>query len=145
MTEDARELTADAGGVALSNLFSTVVVAELAASHRDSLATITDPAERCAREQQLLRTLAHVSREDVRAGRQQIERERWATKKINDKKDADYWREITRETRKPSMVLSYSHPSLNSQALGNECAESLLRNVEPDQSNPPAPVALAQA
>ena len=51
MAEDAGELTADAGGIEMGNLLSAVLVAELAESARDALATITDPAERCARQE----------------------------------------------------------------------------------------------
>jgi hypothetical protein len=39
---------------------SAVLVAELAASARDLLPTLTDPAERCARMQEFPNTLARV-------------------------------------------------------------------------------------
>jgi DNA primase len=140
LTENARELTADADGVPLSNLVSTVVVAELAASHRDMLATITDPAQRCAHEQKLLRTLAHVSREDVRAGKLQMERERRARERAREKreeeediKDAPHDRFMDR----CRMGILFNEPDLNCQADAIEYAESLLQETEPDQPGSP--------
>jgi hypothetical protein len=139
LAEYARQLAADADGVALSNLFSTVVVAELAASFQDTLATITDPAERCAHEQKLLRTLAHVSREDVRAGRLQIERERAAEKRKDDRriKYAPINRLVSHITRRMNMREFYAEPDLNSQMLATGYAESLLQDTESDPSSPP--------
>ena len=85
MTENAEELAADAGGVEISHHLSAVLVAELAASARESLATITDPAERCARMQEFLNTLARVRRQDNLAGQLAIERERRARERAKEK------------------------------------------------------------
>ena len=76
--KDARELTDDAGGVEISHYLSAMLVAELMESARDALAIIPDPAERCARMQEFLHTLARLRREDYLAGRLAIERERRA-------------------------------------------------------------------
>ncbi|MGD1090141.1 MAG: hypothetical protein ABR955_15660 [Verrucomicrobiota bacterium] len=137
LAEDARQLTADADGVEISNHLSTVFVAELAASHRNTLATITDPAERCAREQELLRTLARVRREDYLAGRLQIERERRARERAAEKEEDDYRREhapFARLLTRSFMADSYAKPDLISQAEATGYAESLLRDVKLETS-----------
>src|ERR1019366_1515019 len=69
LTENAEELAVDAGGVEMANHLSAVLMAELAASARDALAELADPAERCARMQDFLVTLARVRRQDYLAGR----------------------------------------------------------------------------
>ena len=79
LTENAGELGTDAGGVEISNHLSAVLVAEFAASARDALATLADPAERSMRMQEFLDTLAsRAPKQDNLAGRLAIERERRA-------------------------------------------------------------------
>jgi hypothetical protein len=147
LTEDACELTADADGVALSNIFSTVVVADLMESSRNTLATITDPAERCACEQELLRTLARVSREDVLAGRLQIQRERRARERGKEKIEDELHQQYEpcfRLIRQSRMVDLYAQPDLISQAEATGYAESLLRDVKLETSGT-TPIKLNQA
>jgi hypothetical protein len=139
LTEDARQLTADADGVALSNLFSTVVVAEHVASFQEMLATITDPAERCACEQKLLRTLAHVSREDYLTGRLQIERERRERERAEERKEDELRIKNAPRDRlmdRCRMGLLFNEPNLYCQADAIEYAESLLQDTESDPSSP---------
>ena len=144
LTENAEELAADAGGVEISNHLSAVLVAELAASARDSLATLTDPAERCARMQVFLHTLARVRREDYLAGRLAIERERRARERVKEtKKDerqkewAREWAPLSRQFKRSYMADLYAQPDFTSQAMATQNAESLLRDVK---LAPPGPV-----
>jgi hypothetical protein len=97
-TENAEELATDTGGVELGNHLLAVLAAELAASTRDALATITDPTERCVRQQEYLETLARVRRQDYLAGRLAIERERRARERFKEKKKDDYQKECVRES-----------------------------------------------
>jgi hypothetical protein len=141
LTEDAGELKTDAGGVELGNHLSAVLMAELAESARDLLAAITDPAERSARAQEFLHTLARVRREDYRAGRLEIERERRARERAEEKEKDDHRREWAREVapvlrsfKRSDMVNYYAQPDFTSQAMATGHAESLLRDMEPDQT-----------
>jgi len=141
LTEDAKELDADAGGVEVGNHLSAVLVAELAASARDRLATITDPAERCARLQEFLHALARVRREDYLAGRLEIERERRARERAGEKEEDDHRRESAREIapwiqsfKRSMMADLYASPDFTSQAMAAEHGESLLRAPEQDQT-----------
>jgi hypothetical protein len=137
LAEDAGELTGDAGGVEASNHLSAVLVAELAESARDLLATLTDPAERCARMQEFLRALARVRREDYLAGRLAIERERRARERVKEKeKDerrkecARDWEPLKRQFKRSHMADLYAQPDFASQAMATNDAESLLRDVK---------------
>ncbi|MGB7748677.1 MAG: hypothetical protein WBN75_15485 [Verrucomicrobiia bacterium] len=137
LAEDAGELTGDGGGVEASNHLSAVLVAELAESARDSLATITDPAERCARMQKFLRALARVRREDYLAGRLAIERERRAREraeeKEKDERDKEWardWEPVSRQFKRSYMTDLYAQPDFTSQAMAANNAESLLRDVK---------------
>jgi hypothetical protein len=148
LTENAEELAADAGGVEVSNHLSAVLVAELAASARDSLATLTDPAERCARMQEFLNTLVRVRRQDNLAGRLAIERERRARARVKEKeKDerrkecARDWEPVKRQIKRSYMADLYAQPDFTSQAIATQDAESLLRDVKLDPSGPARSVA----
>jgi hypothetical protein len=145
LTEHAEELAADAGGVELGNHLSAMLVAELAASARDALAAITDPAERCVREQEFLKTLARVRREDYLAGRLAIERERRARARVKEKeKDeqkkewAREWEPWSRQFMRSSMTDLYAKPDMTSQLMATLDAESLLRGVKLDSCGPDA-------
>src|ERR1035437_8716347 len=87
LTENAEELATDARGVEIANHLSAVLVAELAASARAALAAITDPAERCVREQEFLLTLVRVRRQDNLAGKLAIERERLARERAKCRRE----------------------------------------------------------
>jgi hypothetical protein len=148
LTENAEELAADAGGVEVSNHLSAVLVAELAASARDSLATLTDPAERCAWMQEFLNTLVRVRRQDNLAGRLAIEREHRARERIKEKvKDeqrkewARDWEPMKRQFKRSYMTDLYAQPDFTSQAMATKNAETLLRDVKLDPSGPARSVA----
>ena len=152
LTENAEELATDAGGVEIGNHLSAVLVAELAASARDALAELADPAERCARMQEFLVTLARVRRQDYLAGRLAIERERRARERVKEKEMDDYQRECARESwplvrsmRRSSMTDWYASPDFTSQAMATQEAESLLRDVKLDPAGPVRSAAPDQA
>ena len=141
LTENAAELATDAGGVEVSHHLSAVLVAELAASAQAELATLTDPAARCARMQELLHTLMRVCRQDYLAGRLAIERERRARERLEEMEKDDYRRHCARENwalvrsmRRSSMTDWYASPDFTSQAMATQEAESLLRSVKLDDS-----------
>jgi hypothetical protein len=144
LTENAEELAADAGGVEISNHLSAVLMAELAESVRDSsLATLTDPAERCIRMQEFLDTLVRVRRQDNLAGQLAIERGRRARERLKEKeKDerqkewAREWEPLNRQFKRSFMTDIYSKPDFTSQAMATQDAESLLRDVILDPSSP---------
>ncbi len=143
LTEDARELTEDAGGVEMSHHLSAVLVAELAESARESLATIADPAERCAQMEEFLNTLARVRRQDNLAGRLAIERERRVRERVKEKeKDerrkewAREWAPLSRHFKRSYMADMYAKPDFTSQAMASRDAESLLRDVKLAPSGP---------
>ncbi len=148
LTEDARELNADAGGLEAGNHLSAVLVAELAASARDELATLTDPAQRCARTQEFLQTVARVRRQDNQDGRLAIERERRARERDKEKQDdadkkewAREWAPVYRQFQRSYMADCYAQPDFNSQLAATREAESLLRGLKPDGSHPEPPAA----
>jgi len=148
LTEDAKELDADAGGVELSHHFSAVLVAELLASARDELATITDPAERRARMQEILHTLVSVRRQDNLAGRLAIERERRAQERASEENWADMMKErapAMRSIRRAGLGELYESRHISTQMLAGQQAESLLRGVKLDGSKPDASAAPDQA
>lgn len=152
LAEDARELTEDAGGVEISHHLSTLLVAELMESARDSLATITDPTERCARMQEFLHTLIRVRRQDTMAGRLTIERERRARERVKEKeKDerrkewAREWEPLSRQFKRSYMTDLYAKPDFASQAMATQDAESLLRDVKLAPSGTVGSVAPDQA
>jgi len=152
LTENAEELAADAGGVEISNHLSAVLVAELAESARESLATLTDPAERCARMQEFLHALARVRREDYLAGRLAIERERrareWVKEKEKDECRKEWtrdWRPMIRQIRRSYMTESFAKPDFASQVMATQDAESLLRGVKLAPSDTVGSVAPDQA
>ena len=137
LTENAEELVADAGGVEISNHLSAVLVAELAASARDLLATLTNPAERCTRMQEFLDTLVRVRRQDNLAGRLAIERERRARARAEEKEEderrkecARDWEPVKRQIKRSYMADLYAQPDFTSQTMATQDAESLLRDVK---------------
>jgi hypothetical protein len=141
LAANAEELAADAGGVEIGNHLSAVLVAELAASARDALAAITDPAERCVRQQEYLQTLARVRRQDYLAGQLAIERERRARERVKEqekdehqKKWAGEWEPVSRQFKRSFMTDSFAKPDLTSQLMATQHAESLLRDVKLDES-----------
>jgi hypothetical protein len=141
-------LKIDAGSVEVANHLSAILTAELAESARDSLATITDPAGRCALQQEILHTLVRVRRQDYLAGRLVIERERQARERVNEKilddisKESAPWR---RSFRRSFMADMYAQPDFTSQAMANGYAESLLRDTKLDLSGQTSSVAPDQA
>jgi hypothetical protein len=152
LTENAEELAADAGGVEISHHLSAVLVAELAASARDALATLTDPAKRCARMQEFLNTLARVRRQDNLAGRLAIERERRARARTEEEEEderrkecARDWEPLKRQFKRSYMADLYARPDFTSQVMATQDAESLLRDVKLDPSGPAGSVAPDQA
>jgi hypothetical protein len=152
LTENAEELAADAGGVEISNHLSAVLVAELMESARDSLATLTDPAERCARMQEFLHALARVRREDYLAGRLAIDRERRARARAAEEEEderrkecARNWEPMRRQIKRSHMADLYAQPDFTSQAMATQDAESLLRDVKLDPSGAVGSVAPDQA
>jgi hypothetical protein len=152
LAENAEELAADAGGVEIGNHVSAVLVAEFAASARELLGTITDPAERCVREQEFLHTLARVRRQDNLAGRLAIERERRARERAKEQeKDArrkEYAREnwpLIRQIKLSFMADLYASRDFTSQAMATQDAESLLRDVKLDPSGPARSIVPDQA
>ncbi len=137
LTENARELTEDADGVEISHHLSAVLVAELVESARESLATLTDPAERCARMQDFLNTLARVRRQDNLAGRLAIERERRARARAEEKVEderreecARDWEPLKRQFKRSYMADLYAQPDFTSQAMATQDAETMLRDVK---------------
>ena len=143
LTQNAEELVTDAGGVEISHHFSAVLVAELAASAHDELATLTDPAERCARMQAILHTMMSVRRQDNLAGRLAIERERRTRERAKEKRKDGWREEYQRENasfihglNRSVMADSFASPDLLSQAQGSEQAVSLLRGVKLEPSSP---------
>jgi hypothetical protein len=148
LTEDARELIEDADGVEISHHLSAMLVAELMESARDSLATITNPAERCARMQEFLNTLARVRRQDDLAGRLAIERERRAWERVKEKEKDERrkeWEPVRRQIKRSYMADLYAQPDFTSQAMATQDAESLLRDVKLAASGPVGSVAPDQA
>ncbi len=131
---DAQELGAEAGNVELGNHLSVMLVAELAASAREALAGMTDPVERCARQQELLKMLARVRQQDYLAGRLAIERERRARQRLEEQAVDDERRQCQEEAwpliqglRRSAMTDLFAAPDFTSQAIGMQLAESLLR------------------
>ncbi|MBE0541080.1 MAG: hypothetical protein IH623_06825 [Verrucomicrobia bacterium] len=121
---------------------AAVLTVELAESARELLATITDPKERWDRLQEVLRELARVRREDSRAGRLQIERERRAREREKEERQADRRRQHSLSNRLMSrsfLTDLFAQPDMAAQALATECAEALLlpeKNVGSGLSNP---------
>jgi hypothetical protein len=148
LTDAAGELHAEAGGVEVSQHLAAVLTAELAESARELLATITEPAERWARLQELLRELARVRREDSRAGRLQIERERRARERAQEE-CREAWRRqhslSDRLTQRSFLVHLFGQPDLATQALATECAEALLLEAKDVRSGLSDPTRLDQA
>jgi len=137
LTENAEELATDAGGVELGNHLSAVLVAELAASARDALAAITDPAERCVRLLELLHTIVRVRRQDCLAGKLVIERERRARERKKEKENDESWEEWAKEWepmrhqfKRAYLTDLYASPDFTSQLMASQDAESLLRDVK---------------
>ena len=149
LTENAAELAIDAGGVEIGNHLSAVLVAEFAASARAALSAITDPAERCVREQEFLLTLARVRRQDSQAGKLAIERERRARERIKEMEKDERRKEWAKEWEPMRLIFQrsrmrdyFARPDLTSQLMATHEAESLLRGVKladscPDISTPP--------
>jgi hypothetical protein len=141
LSQNAAELATAADGVEAANHLSAVLVAELAVSARDALSAITDPAEHCARLQELLQTLACVRRQDCSSGRLAIDRELRARDRAQEKKEAEDCERCKRELellrhslKRGQMANSYAQPDFASQALAGAEAESLLREAKPDAS-----------
>lgn len=143
LAANAQELAADAGEVEVANHLSAVLAAEFADSARRALGAMTDPAERCVREQEFLLTLARVRRQDYLAGRLAIDRERRARERAKEteadqqqREWAKEWAPIGRQFKRSAMTDSYAKPDFSSQLLATQNAESLLRDVKLD---PPGP------
>jgi hypothetical protein len=143
LAENAGELATDAGGVEIGNHLSAMLVAEFAAAAGTALATITDPAERCARQQEFLQTLARVRRQDYLAGRLAIERERRAREREQERRQDEFGRECHRESapwarqiHRSLMADSFAHPDFHSQAQGIEQAATVLGGLKPGPSDP---------
>ena len=139
LAENTKELAADASDVEIGNHLSALLLAEFAASARDALATMTDPAERCVRMQEFLQTLAHVRRQDYLAGRLLIEREHRARERVEEKEHDEQQKEFAKEWepmrnhfKRSYLVDLYAKPDLTSQLMATQDAESLLRGVKPD-------------
>ena len=135
LAENAKELAADAGGEEVGKHLSVVLVAELAASAREALAGLADPTERCAKQQELLKTLARVRQQDYLAGRLAIERERRARQQLEEQaadaerrqRELEAW-PLMEGQRRSAMADLFAMPDFASQAMGMELAESLLRS-----------------
>ena len=143
LTENAEELATDAGGVEIANHLSALLVAELAASAHDELATLTDPAERCARTQEILHTLMRVCRQDYLAGQLAIKRERRARERVEEqekdehrKKWAKECEPLSRQFKRFYMTDLYAQPDLTSQLMATQDAESLLRDIKIEGARP---------
>ena len=143
LTENAKELAADAGGVEIGNHLSAILVAELAASARGALEELANPAERCVRLQEFLLTLARVRRQDNQAGKLTIERERRARERVKEKEDDEHriqfakeWEPMRRHFKRSYMADLYAKPDFVSQAMATQDAESLLRDVKLDGPQP---------
>ena len=89
ITGDADELDADAGGVDVSSRLSVVLAAELAQAAQALLDETTDHPERWERLQEVLTELASLRREDHKAGRLQLERQRWESEQAKAKAKND--------------------------------------------------------
>ena len=143
LTENAEELAMEAGGVEIGNHLSAVLVAELVAAARAALEELADPAERCARLQQFLLTLARVLRQDYQAGRLAIERERRARERVKEKEADEHkkeaakeWEPIRLQFKRSSMTDLYAKPDFTSQLMATQDAESLLRGVKHNATSP---------
>jgi hypothetical protein len=143
LAENAKDLAADAGGVEIGNHLSAVLVAELAESARNSLATLADPAERCARVREFLDILVRVRRQDNLAGRLAIERERRDRERGEEmekdesrKEFARDWEPVRRQIKQSYMADLYAQPDFTSQVMATQDAESLLRDVKSGPSGP---------
>jgi hypothetical protein len=77
LVEQSSGLRDTAGGGALSERLSVVLLVELARQLPELLAETTEPAERFSILQQGLEKLAQLRREESNAGRLQLEQERW--------------------------------------------------------------------
>lgn len=133
LAEEAGELHEDAGGLEVSHHLAAVLTAELAESARELLATITDPRERWARLQEILRELARVRREDQKAGRLQIERERRYRERAEEESQEEWRRRHALSSRlleRAYLIDLFAQPDITSQAMALESAESLL--LEPE-------------
>jgi hypothetical protein len=146
LTESADELATAAGGVEISNHLSAVLVAELAGSARAALATITDPSEKCAQQQEILQLLARVRRQDYLAGKLAIEREIHARDRARERQQAEDVASCRRRNatlshfmKWSSIVESFARPDLLSQGVGLSRAESLLWHVKLDSPDPSVP------
>jgi len=144
MTEDAADLDADAVGVEVANHWSALLLAELAVATGEQLATITDPAERCTRLQELLQTLVRVRREDYRSGQLQLKRELRARDRAEEERLAELAKEnepFVRSLRRSHMADHFAELNYYLQAMGIQEAETILREAKPDgpDTNLPAP------
>jgi len=139
LTENAAELATDAGGVDLSHHLSAVLVAELAASARDALAAVADPAERCKRTKDVLDTLIRVRRQDTQAGQLALKRECWEKERRQDEYEQACRRENAtrlRQLYRSFMTDSFARPDLFSQGQGIEHATTVLGGLKPGPSDP---------
>jgi len=139
MARDAGELESDAGGVEVGHHWSALLTAELAQTATEVLETVTEPIERCVRLQELLQTLVRVRREDFRAGKLKIERERRERERLKEQAD-DEWRQENepwlRSMKRSSMAVLFAAPDITSQALATQQAESILRDASPVSASP---------
>jgi hypothetical protein len=85
-----------------------------------------------------------VRRQDYRAGRLEIERERRALERANEKIRDDYagaYASVFCNLWRSFMTEEYARPDFRSQALATAYAESLLSDKEEDPSSPARPIA----
>ena len=136
LAQDAGELDAEAGGEESSHHWSAVLTAELAATATQLLATTTDPAERCARLQELLLTLVRVRHADCRAGRLKLDREIRARDRVGEQAEAEERAAYRRENKPLADALRlgnlnelFNQPDLLSQTLALQEAEALMREA----------------
>ncbi|MGD0538334.1 MAG: hypothetical protein ABSC03_11910 [Verrucomicrobiota bacterium] len=132
VTEDADQLDADAGGVEVSSRLSVVLAAELAQTAQELLDETTDRQERWERLQEVLTELASLRREDHKAGRLQLERERWEKKQAKAKAMNEAFRRFS--PLRASLTQDFLTDAFNrsdpfSQAAATDMAESMLLSV----------------
>ena len=120
-----------------------MLVAELAASARRAIEELAEPAERCVRLQEFLLSLARVRRQDNLAGKLALEHERRAREHVEKMENDEYrkecareWEPMRRQFKRAEMTDDYGKPDFTSQLMATHQAESLLRGIKLDGSNP---------
>jgi hypothetical protein len=139
VTGDAEELDADAGGVEVSSRVSVVLAAELAQAAQELLDETTDHPERWERLQEVLAELASLRREDHKAGRLQLERERWEKEqaKAKAKNDAaSAFLPLALWMLQYQLAATFKGSDCVSPVSAAELAESMLLSVPVAQPGP---------